>query len=359
MKDGLAPAGLRPLPAAIEPRAPNWMQLAVIVPCLIAGACVFAYFAWLGLSARYSYWLDEIFSVVTSSEGMDRAIAFTFEDVHPPLYQIILAAWIGIFGDTETATRALSMSFSVASIGVLAALPRSVLGPGTIALIIAFYLPNAFFNFFAQETRSYGMLMFLSCLALNGIVRGSVPLMVAAAVLLSFTHFFGTLLGLLLAVYMFLWAPTRRQFVLFSLLGAFLVAWPVAQILFSRAGDLLGGEFWIRTSAKDSVLQAISTLWQPLYVPISNSLSELVPNNLWLGAVLVLGILTALAIVLRKGVRPTDGAEWGALVNVSGLVVAFVLSVAILSLHTPVSTARNYTVLLPFSTFILAVLVSR
>jgi 4-amino-4-deoxy-L-arabinose transferase-like glycosyltransferase len=60
-------------------------------------------------------------------------------EAYPPLYSIVLSAWIGLFGDSEAALRSLSVLAGLATLGVVWAWARETLGraPACVALALA------------------------------------------------------------------------------------------------------------------------------------------------------------------------------------------------------------------------------
>lgn len=108
-------------------------------------------------------WYDEIFGVHISyyTDSIAEIAAYSKESFFTPLYYIILRYWMFIFGISETATRMLSVLFSVAT------------------LVSIFYIGNRWFNSrvaltalflatisplfveYGQEARPYAILCFL------------------------------------------------------------------------------------------------------------------------------------------------------------------------------------------------------
>ena len=58
-----------------------------------------------------SYWRDEVFRVLMAKYSFVDIIRLTYNDGQPPLYYFLLKFWINIFGDSEIATRTLSLIF--------------------------------------------------------------------------------------------------------------------------------------------------------------------------------------------------------------------------------------------------------
>ncbi len=195
MQVGREPSATPP-PSRPFQRPPRRLLTAV----LILG-CLWA--AGQGLTTAYSYWSDEIWSVAASSA--DWAVLFRdwlLPDTHPPLYQVLLKLWIGVFGGGESATR--SLSFLIAALGlVTAALGSSGRGSGRRLATVAFLGTSPSFLFYAQEARSYALSLALSTLMLGTALllrqrpgRHEAALrwgFALACVLLTLTHYFSLL----------------------------------------------------------------------------------------------------------------------------------------------------------------------
>jgi uncharacterized membrane protein len=90
---------------------------------------------------------------------------------HPPLYFVVLRWWMDLFGTGALATRSLSAIFSLAAIVVLFDICRRLHGP-KIALFAAAISALAIGQLdFAQEARSYPMLIFFGLCCADLVVR--------------------------------------------------------------------------------------------------------------------------------------------------------------------------------------------
>ena len=173
-----------------------------------------------------SLWSDEIFSLITTSprlsqgEFWDRVLA----DTHPPLYYLLLWLWSSAFGQSALAARAPSAVFGILTLCAAVILPGSSLSRGTrlaLPLLIAASPGAAWYD---REARSYALLLLLStvitlaCLRFlrlmthqDGKARDAMITLTAAAVLASFTHYFGFLLAAAAFATSFLLTTRRRK----------------------------------------------------------------------------------------------------------------------------------------------------
>jgi uncharacterized membrane protein len=106
-----------------------------------------------------SYWIDELFSVVQARGGFAHAVSHGGQEIHPPTFALLLAAWIKIFGASEVATRSMSAVFG--TIGVVAAavlLRRTDLPRRVVHVLVAGTAASGFAITYAQDTRSLSLL---------------------------------------------------------------------------------------------------------------------------------------------------------------------------------------------------------
>lgn len=80
----------------------------VLALTLIAGVCLSI--NWLTLSSQ-SIRLDEAQSIWVSTKSVPTIITLTSQDVHVPLYGVLLHFWLQFFGNTILAARSLSLLF--------------------------------------------------------------------------------------------------------------------------------------------------------------------------------------------------------------------------------------------------------
>ena len=124
---------------------------------------------------------------------------------YPPLYHIVLRWWIDLFGNSTAATRALSAVFSLGAIYDLFDICRLLHRPGTALVAAALMALSPAQLDFAQQTRSYAMLILLALACADVLVRielrGATPRRLALLALLAaatmLTHYFaiGALIG--------------------------------------------------------------------------------------------------------------------------------------------------------------------
>ncbi|MDU8946295.1 glycosyltransferase family 39 protein [Ovoidimarina sediminis] len=302
-----------------------------------------------GLALDYSFWLDEMISVSFAQAGFGEALRLAFQDVHTPLYPAVLALWTKGFGTSELAARGLSALWAGGALACLLTL-RGRFPDRQILIAMILLISHPLFFYFAQEARPYAMLLCLSTLSVCLLLRGS-PWLPLAAVALGLTHYFGALLAVALLSLSW-WNGPRgwRTCVVPGLVFACLVAWPVSQLLFGRLGSRLGGEHWIEAGPVESLYLAMRAV-----VPVVERGVFAVGLPRDLGgyihlAFIVLGVIGIVGLAIRT---PRARLSQPAMVFLAYAIV--VLGASLLSFHTPVSTERNFIVLVPLAAVLGAV----
>ncbi len=142
-------------------------------PALDPGAAIFASCLFLAAVLRFfhldfqSLWLDELFSVVFSHPdlGMAQIAAAYAEDVHPLGYPLLLHAWLGFFGDSELAARALSAVFGVLGVAAMYGAGRWCFDRRTGVIAALLTTVNWFHISYSQEARAYSLVFLLAALS--------------------------------------------------------------------------------------------------------------------------------------------------------------------------------------------------
>ncbi len=148
--------------------------------------------------AKPSLWLDEILTVQLSTGrgyahsafpqheliaapveliGLDHAPPFwriwtnLKQDVHPPLFYLVLRAWRELFGDGDFAIRMLSVTLSLAAIVMLYLAAKPQFGAATALWACALMALAGPQIEYAQENRSYMLLLVALLAAAAALVR--------------------------------------------------------------------------------------------------------------------------------------------------------------------------------------------
>ena len=191
-------------------------------------------------------WLDEAFSLHIASLPWSATLAAIRQDVHPPLFYLLLHGWIAWLGDSAYALRLLSALTGVLTLPALYALGRALRLERSWSLLLTFLLATAYFPIrFAQETRSFSLLLLLALLSMLCFVRwlarrnrwdllGVLLLTVA----LVYTHYYGFFLPVVQTAWLAWRAPRQRAWLApwTLLLGVLALAfWPWLAVVKQQA----------------------------------------------------------------------------------------------------------------------------
>ncbi|MFT5429701.1 MAG: mannosyltransferase [Myxococcota bacterium] len=136
------------------------------------GIVAVAALARLILIGGESYWFDEIWAVKQVRGELGTVLSsLAKEDVHPPLYPILLWGWIRMMGEAEWATRLFSAVVGTGAVAVLYALGRDLFNRRVGLVAAAILAVHAFAVYYSQETRCYSLMLFLATLATWALVR--------------------------------------------------------------------------------------------------------------------------------------------------------------------------------------------
>jgi hypothetical protein len=112
-------------------------------------------------------WNDEAFSAFYYKTGL------TFmwteglrRESSPPLYYMMIEAWVYLFGDSETALRSLSAVSSILAGGLVYLLARVLLGRRPALAAALLFAVSATGIYYAQEARPYALLLLLTAATL-------------------------------------------------------------------------------------------------------------------------------------------------------------------------------------------------
>jgi mannosyltransferase len=156
-----------------------------------------------------SLWIDEGISVGIATHPAVDIPGLLRQDGSPPLYYLLLHAWIAVAGTGEAALRVPSLLFALATVPAALWAGRSLFGAraGWFCAALATVMP--FLTAYAQEVRMYALVALLSVVATAAFLhafafrrRGYLPVFAVALGLLLYTHYwaFFFVLGLLAAL---------------------------------------------------------------------------------------------------------------------------------------------------------------
>ncbi len=146
------------------PRWHTWHALAAIV---VVGALL----RFFRLEHQ-SFWYDESVSArYTTYHVLDVLLGRELDLGNPPLHYALLNLWSRVFGPSDAALRSLSAVASVAGIPLVFVVARRLVGNriGLVAAALAAISPPLVY--FAQETRTYALLLALTTTSIWSLLR--------------------------------------------------------------------------------------------------------------------------------------------------------------------------------------------
>lgn len=178
-------------------------------------------------------WWDEGISIYLAHQSIPAILADRAADVHPPLYFLLLRAWIALTGPSDVASRLLSVAFGVLSVPVLYILGRR-LADVRVGRIAALLLALAPFHIaHSQEARMYTLVPLAALFSTyvlarladddNHVGRKGWPAYTAAILVGIYVHYYAAFVPLFHGVYLLLHRRFDRSLVwhwIRSLVGA-------------------------------------------------------------------------------------------------------------------------------------------
>lgn len=105
-----------------------------------------------------SFWNDEGNSARIAERSIPLILEGAAGDIHPPGYYLLLAGWRALFGQSEIALRALSVTLSTLTVALSYSLAASLFGWKEALIAAALVAVNPFQVYYAQEARMYALL---------------------------------------------------------------------------------------------------------------------------------------------------------------------------------------------------------
>ena len=327
--------------------------LSAILPAFVT--LLAAFLRMHALTAK-SFWLDEGISIDIARLPWPRFLHVMWSgEANMALYYLVLRFWL-IFGSSEGFVRGLSVLFSVATVPVVFFLGARLFSR-RVGLLAALLLAiNAYHIRYAQETRSYAMVVFFAVLATWLLAKNLQEpssahwgIYAAVCAMAAYSHFYAVLLVPAQAISLLSWRrdeiPWRKLVGSFLAFGVMIV--PIA-VFVSAIYVLKTGappNLWFTPLQPDSLL-LLGIDFSGVYGRLLLSLH-----------VLAMGIAALGAARVRRGGEQTSDA-WGYTLLFSWLVAPVVMVVTV-SLVKPLFVPRFLSFCLPALLLLVAVGISR
>ncbi|MDD5110071.1 MAG: glycosyltransferase family 39 protein [Patescibacteria group bacterium] len=136
-------------------KSSDWHLLAVgvIATCITTAIRIFEF--------SKPYWSDEYVSLNGASQPLANFFSqfWSIRDVSPPLYHILLRAWMTVFGNAPSATAALSLVISLVATWLMYRFGRVLFDQSTAITAALLFWNSYIVIHFSTETRMYMLVM--------------------------------------------------------------------------------------------------------------------------------------------------------------------------------------------------------
>lgn len=324
--------------------------------------------AAIGVFYPYSYWTDEIFSVSATDRDFSAMFSlFLLPDVHPPLYQTTLYFWVNALGSSEIATRSLSFLFAALALSYMTLWGAKRLSGLSLYGTIIFFASCHLFPFYAQETRSYAMMLFLSTAVTTfyldwtqGTFSNRKLLSFCVfLILLSLTHYFGFIFSGIIIIIVAsesIINKRGRDLTYYAISGIVCWVWPITHYSLGGIGSRDADSFWIDSNGLQTTLEKLSYAFSPQINFFSSFLpKEYEPWGAAFGVTSFLAILPTVFYFTQniKGLSTPSFSRWAHLI-----IFLFLLVILFSDYIFPISTVRNFIVVLPILSILIGLTVN-
>lgn len=148
-----------PAPAALRPA-----KVAAVL-MLVGGMLLRLY------QVDYNLDLDEVFSVEAARGTLAQTVSVALHDVHPPLYYLLLHAWIKMFGTSELSVRTLSILAALLFLLTTWRLASRLLPAWLAGFVLFVCATSPLFVYYGQQARPYAFIAVFSTLSLFLLLR--------------------------------------------------------------------------------------------------------------------------------------------------------------------------------------------
>lgn len=309
----------------------------------LIGVCTLYVAARLWRLTDSCLWFDEIFSVHAATHSWSAILNFISLDlIHPPLFYLLLKAWIALGGEGLFWLRLLPVIFSIVAIFPFLALCRELKLKLPTQLIALFLLAiNGSLIKYAQEVRMYSLVMCLSLFSMWLFARwfyrdrGFLALVIVN-ILLVYTHYFGWFVvgAEVIAILLLQRAKLGRVAVMFGITAACFLPWAMAVAAAASSDARLGQNIgWITRPGPVEIAMFGFDLAEPFYYQISSG----DPSSIFLVSVPLLTIALTAIVLFLIGWKNRDESERRA----AKLLLIFIIP--------PLATALSASWIFPYS----------
>lgn len=321
-----------------------WTIPFYVIPLIGLGLAIFNSYL------PYSFWADELGSVSMSILPLKEVIASIIVDVHPPLFQLFLKGWVWIFGSDEPTVRLLSLLSCLIAL-IYLFFKTKIFNVYAQWATISIFTTCFLFSFYSQEARSYALtLLFSTILTIKFInfnkSKSVLPclILILTAIGLSLIHYFGLLLSLsILSILLIQYRKCKKQTAYFATGILLLMVWPVAHYVLGLAKLKSSRNAWM---VVDGPLDT-GRIFLRTFFPNFNDLFLIFCAS-------CLCLIIAFTINVAKKIDGTNLISCS-LYRLTALLLIMIFGIACADIITPISTERNFIVLLPAVSLVVGV----
>lgn len=189
-----------------------WRQRALVIVLAVGAALRF-----LALGQE-SYWIDEVTMIHATGDSFRAAAGTMLSGGRPPVFVLLLRAWIEVFGTGEVATRSLTALIATGSLFMIYRVGSRLLGRDAALAAAALMAIVPIQLYQAQNIRYYALMVLLGLWAYDAMLTvlrdgrmSAVVWAVVASTLLVYTHPFGIFLVAAQDLYLLLALRRHRR----------------------------------------------------------------------------------------------------------------------------------------------------
>lgn len=205
-----------------------------------------------------SLWGDEAWAANLAIKPIIKIISLVAKDTSPPFYYLLLHTWMGIFGTSEIAIRALSFLFFLLTVLTVFLIGKHLWDKKTGLLASLLVLFNPFLFIYAFEGRMYSLLLLTSTLSVYFFLKKKRWGFILVTTAALYTHHF----SIFVIFWEGLWRlkenwgqPLKKVFKNLSdflIIGLFYIPW--LYTLYYQT-SLVGSGFWLGRPTPKTLLE--------------------------------------------------------------------------------------------------------
>lgn len=201
---------------------------------------------------------DEPFTMYHAQFSFSELVGYLKNYNNPPLFELILHAWIKVFGISELSVRVLPMLFSSASVIWIYLIGRDFFNTRVAVLASLLFTFSTMQIWYAHDCRVYSLFLLLTLISFylfftllkqGSLFRKLSLVLVLVNVLLIYAHYFGLFVWLLQGLILLAFHARHKKLLLHftgMMLGSSLLYLPQVLSLYERFSDSAAKGTWLK-----------------------------------------------------------------------------------------------------------------